>query len=561
MGDPVTLQGCNAVEDFVWDRHASIGEERPSQAPRWSSLNLTYLVERAGVNPEKTAIVCEGEARTYAEFRDLHRRVANALRECGVQRLERVAITTRNCLQYLEIELGIAGAGAIMVPLSWRLSPAERVNLLRRSQTKVVFAEASFVPEIVAARKAGELPDLRLVVALGEAAEASGPADGPADLGYAELCASAPGTPSPVAAELDEPHEIIYTSGTTGVPKGAVWTHGTVLWNSIEQVMDYGLRPDHSTYVALDLNYIGGRHDFTWPILHQGGTVHIRRSGGFDAREAVTYIESHRISHVLWVPTMLYDVLRVPDLADIDTGSLEMIMCGGAPLSQEIIERAQKAFPNTNFVQVYGLTEGGGTVTFVPPEYAVSKIGSAGKASMHNEIRVVDEGGEPLPPHETGEIIVKGPSVTAGYWDNPQATAEAVRDGWLFTGDLGYLDEDGFLFVAGRKKEMIISGGMNIYPTDVEHVLREHPFVHDVAVIGLPDEKWGETVCAVVQPSPGTATGEEEIARELIAYCRERLASFKKPSVVKTIDEFPRTISGKVKKYELRELFAGAGSG
>lgn len=540
------------------DRHAaSIEDEMAAGSARWSSLNLTYLAERAGVNPDKTAIVCEGEARTYGDVRDFYRRVANALLEWGVQRLQRVAITTRNCIQYLEIELGIAGAGAIMVPLSWRLSPSERVNLLRRSQTRVVFAEASFVPQITAARAAGELPDLGLVVALGREPEASRQADRE----YARLCASASSAPSPVAAELGEPHEIIYTSGTTGIPKGAVWTNGTVLWNSIEQVMDYGLRPEHSTYVALDLNYIGGRHDFTWPVLHQGGTVHIRRSGGFDAREAALYIASHRISHVLWVPTMLYDVLRVPDLSDIDTSSLEMIMCGGAPLSREIIERAQKAFPETNFVQVYGLTEGGGTVTFVPPEYAVSKIGSAGKASMHNEIRIVNDRGEELPPHEIGEITVKGPSVTAGYWDNPEATAEAVQDGWLHTGDLGYLDEDGFLFVAGRKKEMIISGGMNIYPSDVEHVLREHPFVHDVAVIGLPDEKWGETVCAVVQASPGTTADEEEIERELIAYCRERLASFKKPSAVKTVGELPRTISGKVKKYELRERFAGSGPG
>ena len=540
----------------------SAGEEMAAGPARWSSLNLTYLAERAGVNPDKTAIVCEEEERTYGEVRDFSRRVANALLECGVQRLERVAITTRNCLEYLEIELGIAGAGAIMVPLSWRLSPAERVNLLRRSQTRAVFAEPSFVPQIAAARAAGDLPDLGLIVALGaapgNALQVAGA--GEADRQYAELCASAPAAPPPVTAGFGEPHEIIYTSGTTGIPKGVVWTNGTVLWNSIEQVMDYGLRPEHSTYVALDLNYIGGRHDFTWPVLHQGGTVHIRRSGGFDAREAAIYIESHRISHVLWVPTMLYDVLRVPDLADIDTSSLEMIMCGGAPLSREIIERAQKAFPETNFVQVYGLTEGGGTVAFVPAEFAVSKIGSAGKASMHNEIRVVSGHGEALPPHEIGEITVKGPSVTAGYWDNPQATAEAVRDGWLHTGDLGYLDEDGFLFVAGRKKEMIISGGMNIYPSDVEHVLREHPFVHDVAVIGLPDEKWGETVCAVVQTSAGTTAAEDEIERELIAYSRERLASFKKPSSVKTVGDLPRTISGKVKKYELRERFSGSGS-
>src|SRR5690606_13048532 len=216
-----------------------------------------------------------------------------------------------------------------------------------------------------------------------------------------------------------------------------------------------------------------------------------------------------------WVPTMIYDVLRVPDIEKYDTSSLRMIMCGGAPLSREVIKRAQKAFPHTDFIQVYGLTEGGGTVTFLPPAYAESKIGSAGKATMHNEIRIVDGGGQPCPPNESGEILIKGPAVTAGYWDNPKATEETIRDGWLHTGDLGYLDEDGFLYVSGRKKDMIISGGMNIYPAGVEDVIREYEGVHDVAVIGVPDERWGESGCAVIQPSPGATIDNDD----LLAFC------------------------------------------
>lgn len=514
--------------------------------PPWTRLNLTYCVERAGVDPGKAAVICGDTTRTYADLADRYRRVANGLLAWGVDRMDRVGITTRNRAEYFEIELGISGAAAIMVALSWRLSAAERVNLLARSGARAVFAEGDFVPEIAHARNCGELPHLRLIVSFEPTAGA--------DLTYEQLSGQASTEPPDVAPPvLHDPHEIIYTSGTTGKPKGAVWAHGTVMWNSIQQVMDFKLQPEHSTYTMLDLNYIGGRHDFTWALLHQGGTVHVRPSGGFDAADSVSYITRNRITHVLWVPTMIYDVLRIPSLADTDTSCIEMIMCGGAPLSKDVIMQAQRAFPHTQFVQVFGLTEGGGTTTFVPPGYLHSKLGSAGKASMHNEIRIVDEHGLRCPAGQTGEIVVRGPTVTLGYWDNSEATATAVRDGWLYTGDLGYLDDEEFLYVVGRKKDVIISGGMNIYPSEVEDVIRSHPGVADVSVIGLPDERWGERVCAVIQPAAGATVDTSE----LVAYCRERLASFKKPSVVQVVDDFPRTISGKIQKHLLRERFAG----
>lgn len=509
-------------------------------ASRWEWLNLTHLVERAGLDPARAALVVEGEVRTYGELRDRYRRVANGLLAAGVGRGDRVAVTSRNRIEYLEVELGIAGAAAVMVAMSYRLTDEERITLLARSRARVIVAEDRYAEPIRAARAAGTLPELTTVITFGPELE--------------RFCAAADaGPPRCEPPRMDDPHEIIFTSGTTGTPKGAVWSHGTVLWNGIQQALDFGLRPEHSSYVMLDLNYIGGRHDFTFALLHQGATVHIRPSGGFDAAAALDYIVEHRISHVLWVPTMLYDVLRVPDLAERDTRHLEMIMCGGAPLSKEVAERARAAFPHTKFVQVYGLTEGGGSVSFVPDSALTTKVGSAGTASLHNEIRVVDPDGADRPAGEIGEILVRGPAVTPGYWENPEATAAAVVNGWLHTGDLGYLDEDGFLFVAGRSKELIITGGMNVYPADVEGVLRTHPTVHDVAVIGLPDERWGEQVCAVVQPAPGA----EIDAAELVELCRARLASFKKPTVVHVVEEFPRTLSGKIQKHVVRGWFAG----
>jgi len=512
------------------------------KAAPWSDLNVIKMIDRPGIDPDRIALVCEAERRTYGQIKDRYRRVAHALADLGLDRFARVGVTMTNRVEYFEIELGITGAAGIMVGLSWRLTAVERVNLLRRSRAQAVIAEEQFVPPLALARDQGQLPDLRWIVSLGEATGA--------DFEYEELCAKGRADPLTVPPmSFDDPHEIIYTSGTTGQPKGAVWSNGTVMWNSIQQVMDFGLEPGHSNYVTLDLHYIGGRHDFTFAMLHQGATVHLRPSGGFDSRQVVEYVAEHKISHVLWVPTMLYEILRLSGLAEIDLSHLKMIMCGGAPLPREMITQAQAVFPRTAFVQVYGLTEGGGTTSFVPSDFLTSKVGSAGRTSMHNEIRIVGDGGAACSIGVVGEIAIKGPAVSPGYWDNEAATKETFRDGWLYTGDLGYLDEDGFLYVAGRQKDMIITGGMNVYPSEVEHVLLQHWAIEEVAVIGLPDPKWGEKICAVVVVAKGTTLDEADVT----AFCRERLAGFKKPTSIVTVVELPKTTSGKVQKYLLRQ--------
>ena len=290
----------------------------------WSRLNVIKMIDRPGIDSSRIAVVCEEIVRTYGDIRDRYRRVARAFGDLGLERMARVGVTMTNHVEYFEVEMGITGANAIMVALSWRLTGTERVFLLGRSKAQAVIAESRFVEPIAEARRRGELPDLRWIVSLGEATSA--------DFDYEELCARGSGEvlEAPMVG-LNDPHEIIYTSGTTGMAKGAVWANGTVMWNSLQQIIDFGIRPWHSNYVTLDLNYIGGRHDFTLAMLHQGGTVHLRPSGGFNAHQVMEYVSQQGISHVLWVPTMLYEILKVPNLAELDLSHLEVIMCGGSP--------------------------------------------------------------------------------------------------------------------------------------------------------------------------------------------------------------------------------------
>lgn len=517
------------------------------RAARWETLGLPYLAERGGLDLDRRAVVFGERSRTYGELRDRARRVGDGLIGIGIEPGDRVAVLSTNRLEYFEIELGISRARGIMVPLNWRLRPAELTTLLRRAGAGTILVEDRFLGTINELRRTGELPELRTVVGLGEKS---------GDLGYEELCRSSGNEPAVPPARLDDAHEIIFTSGTTGEPKGVVWADGTVLWNSIQQSMDFRLGPRHSNYAIIDLYYIGGRHDFSWPILHQGGTVHIKPSSNFDAAEVVRYVAEQRITHVLWVPTMLHEILALPDLADYDLSHLEMIMCGGQPLSAAATKRAHTAFPGVDFIQVYGLTEGGGSVTFVPPEFSRTKPGSAGRPSQHTEIKLVDDRGAEVPVGVDGEILVRAPSVTPGYWADPKMTEDMIVDGFLATGDMGHFDEDGFLFISGRKDDMIISGGMNIFPAEIEDVLRTHAGVEDAAVIGLPDTKWGEVVCAVVQPEPGAELEVEE----LIDHCYGHLAGFKKPSMVHLIEEIPRTAGGKPKKFLLRKQLADRAS-
>jgi fatty-acyl-CoA synthase len=519
-----------------------------NESARWDWLTVTQILEHSGLDGTRPAIVFEGAQRTYSELRERSRRVANALIGLGVEPMDRVAIVSTNRLEYIEIEAGIALARAIMVALNWRLAEGEFANLIRRSRASVLLVEDRFLELFQRLRAAGEIPDVRTIVLLGR---------GSADWDYEEWIAqTSVERPSGREGSFEDPHEIIYTSGTTGDPKGVVWTNGMMLFNTLQYVIEFRLGAENSHYTLVDQYYIGGRHAFVWPLLLQGGTAHVRSSGGFDASKVVHYWAEHRITHQMVAPAMLYEILRVRELDHLDLSALSLLVCAGAPLEASALEETQRRLPHTEVVQVFGMSEAGGCVTAVPGVDAKRKAGSAGRPVWSSQIRIEDDAGNALPAREIGEIVLRSPAVTAGYWDQPELTREAIVDGWLHTGDLGYLDDEQFMFIVGRKKDMIISGGMNIYPSEIEEVLREHPTVLDVAVIGVPHKRWGETVCAVIELAEGAQLDEPA----LIEFCRSRLASYKKPTVIHAVDAIPRTSIGKPKKFLLREMFQGAGT-
>jgi fatty-acyl-CoA synthase len=339
-----------------------------------------------------------------------------------------------------------------------------------------------------------------------------------------------------------------YTSGTTGFPKGAIHTHATVMWNSLHQLADFSLTRGDVYLCIPALCWAAGLHDFTLAVLWTGGTVVLRPSRGFEPREVLSTIEQHRVTITLFVPSVLRMVLAHP-MGDHDLSTLRLVLSGGEPVPVAALEEFSRRLPTCDLVQGYGMSEFPTLMTYLDRDYAVTKRGSAGRATRVAEIRVVDEEGKDLPPDEDGEIVVRSPATMIGYWERPDATAEVFAGGWFHTGDRGYLDEDGFLFIAGRTKDMMISGGLNVYPAEIERVIEAHPAVREVAVVGVPDDRYGEVGEAhVVVAEEATVT-----EAELEELARAELANYKVPRHWRLRTEpLPRTASGKLQKFELR---------
>ncbi|HVP30002.1 MAG TPA: long-chain fatty acid--CoA ligase [Myxococcota bacterium] len=503
------------------------------------------LAKRASLSPEVEALIEieSGRRFTYRELAARAVRTASMLRERGVRPGDRVALLLMNSTEFVESFFAIAHLGGVVVPLNWRLTPHELAFILKDSGARTLVFGGEFANAVTDLEGRGaEGTSIVDWLHVG-AADARPPFADPYDEGGV-----APGAPAPpVGARDDDPLYIMYTSGTTGLPKGVVHTHETAIWSVFTTTLTSELRYRDRYVIALPLFHVGALNPLTC-LVERGGTNLVMRA--FDPARMWQTIERERVTNLLAVPAMLNAMLQSPARDEHDRSSLRWIMSGAAPVPVTLIEAFAKM--GIEIHQVYGLTESCGPACLISPEDSLRKLGSTGKAFFHTDVRVVDEKGNDCSPGVPGEVIVRGRHVMKGYWNRPEATAETIRGGWLYTGDVATVDEEGFVFIRDRKKDMIISGGENVYPAEIEDALLAHPKVKDVAVIGQPSERWGESPAAVIVPADASLT-----EAELLAAIQGQLARYKQPRRVYFVDEIPRNPSGKILKRVLRERFPG----
>jgi fatty-acyl-CoA synthase len=467
--------------------------------------------------------------------------VANFLRNIGVCKGDRVAVLLMNCLEFMEIYFAANKIGAIFSPMNFRLTVSELSYILADAVPSVLFYGCEFQE---ASDQLKDRLKINNYVVVGLSKQET---DGK-DRFYETILEEYPDTEPRVSVNLEDPHLLMYTSGTTGNPKGAVITHSNTLWNSLNGQLAYPLSSDDITLVVAPLFHMGALNIFTTPTIHRGGTIYIEKK--FDAEDILKVIENEQITTMFGAPTMFQMMMHAGNFDKSDLSSLKFLFVGGAPCPLAIIEAYNRK--GVKVGQGYGLTETSPFVCLLPIEDSVRKIGSVGPPVLHVEVKIIDEHGNELGLNQVGEIITKGPHVFKEYWNLLDQTREAIVDGWFHTGDLGKMDEEGYYYLVDRKKDMIISGGENIYPAEVEKVLYQHPDVLDVAIIGIPDTKWGECPLAVIVAEQGADVTVEEI----INYCQRNLASYKLPKAVVFVTELPRTPTGKVRKNILRQEYS-----
>jgi len=480
----------------------------------------------------------------HLSWSDLYARscqTANALAAAGVGPQDRVAFLDKNGIEHFEVFYGCALLNAVSVDVNWRLAAPEVEYVINDSRAKVLVVGPDFVPVLDAI--AGNLDHVSTIVVIG---------GHPQHGDYDAWVSAQPTTDPGVVAAADDVAFQLYSSGTTGRPKGVMLTNHNffALLPFARQIWGFG--PDTVNMAAMPLFHIGGGG---WATAGQamGATTIIVRE--INPVEMVQMIAKHRITHAFVVPVLLQFTLMVPDLDKADFSSLELIAYGASPISEEVLAGSIKAF-KTKFMQIYGLTETTGATTILMPEEhdlegpRKKLLRSCGKVVPGMLLRIVDsDTGVEVPTGEVGEIWIKGPQVMKGYWNMPDETNSAITaDGWFRSGDAAYMDEDGYVYIYDRVKDMIVSGGENVYPAEVENVLMGHPAIADVAVIGVPDEKWGEVPKAIVVRKQGVEVTEEDI----VAFAREKLAGFKTPKSVAWADALPRNPSGKILKKDLR---------
>ncbi len=497
------------------------------------------LWRHARWSPEQIAIQDGRRRVTFGEFANEVRGLCQSLQKKGVKPGDRVAVVATNCIEYVELYLALGELDAILVPVNWRLRPNEMAPILKDSTATLVFFSPKFEAALSSLR--AELPQVREWMTIGE--------DGP--LPWEAL--SETEAPTLTACNPDAVIIQMYTSGTTGAPRGAMLTHRNLRSMVASWLIEMPLqRGVDRSFPGTPLFHIGAVI-IALCSLSSGSTLVLLPE--FQPAEAVATLAAEEITHALFVPAMLRWMLLESQISELNFSHLKTIVYGAAPMPVPLLREAMSVF-HCSFLQGYGLTESSGVLTALRPddhcwpteESPPARLASAGRAIYASEVRVVHPDGKSVAPGEVGEIVARGDNIMTGYFGMPEATASALRDGWLHTGDLARIDEQGFIYIVDRQKDMIIVGGENVYPQEVEVVLHGHPAVADVAVIGIPHAVWGEEVLALIILRPETQPTD----REVIQFCRQQLARYKCPTKVEFRETIPRNAAGKILKRELR---------
>lgn len=495
------------------------------------------LLRRAELTPHRQAVTFEGTTRTFGGLADRTRRIAAALLKGGIEAGDRVGYLGFNHSALLETLYGTAAMGGIFVPLNFRLTGDELTYIINDAGIKTLFVDDALHATIAKVRS-------KLCCSSYINVETQRETDDFLE----EMISNAEPLMDAHAATQDDELLIMYTSGTTGLPKGAILTHGNLYWNFVNAMMSFNYLEDDITLVAAPLFHIGGLNVTTLGTITVGGHAIIHRS--FDPGQALADIESHKVTTMFGAPAMYQFMANHENWQTTDLSSLRALICGAAPVPEPLIKEYSDR--GIAFCQGYGMTELSPLALILSAEFSSVKIGSTGKPAMFTEVRIVDEDNRTVAVGERGEVVVRGPNVMKGYWNNPTATTETVdAEGWLHSGDIAYEDDEGFFYICDRLKDMVISGGENVYPAEVESILVGHEAIAEVAVIGIADEKWGEAVTAIAALHEGKSVSLQEL-RE---FATEHLARYKLPLHLHIVDELPRNAAGKILKFELRARF------
>jgi len=494
---------------------------------------------RTRQQPSRVAIWHEGRETTYAQLDQRSNVVAQALLRAGLQPGQRVCVLDKGHDLFFDVIFGIAKAGGVYTPVNWRLAAPEIAFVVNDAEAPFLFVGEPFAEAVAAIES--ELGAVKQIVSWGSTSAA-------AWTKYEDFIAGA-ATDDPLGDTADtETAWQLYTSGTTGHPKGAELTHLNLAETVQLSTTGFGVvAPGDVGLVCMPLYHIGGS-GYALALLYAGATLIVTREA--NPAEILELIPRHRIRYAFFVPALLNFLLQHPRAKDTDFSSLDTILYGASPIPEDLLKACLKAF-GCEFVQAYGLTETTGAVVLLPAHDHVAgspRLRACGLPIFGCEVKIVDDKGGVCAPNQVGEILMRGPSIMKGYWKRPEATAQTIRDGWFRSGDAGYLDADGYLFIHDRVKDMIVSGAENVYPAEVESVLFGHPDVADAAVIGVPDDRWGEAVKAIVVRKPGS----QATAEQIIEFCNGKLAGYKRPRSVDFVDALPRNPTGKILKRELR---------